>query len=127
MILPNVTFYVKIKIKKNCNSERCFKGTQQVLFNRFMIYREIRLLLLLYLFLCSACSSFQNQLANKCVYFIISRWMHQFPKLKISRNSLLLRFPIQFSPVATVISAKAFFLLIISLIFSSKVLLVIKR
>ena len=46
---------------------------------------------------------------------------------KISRSSLLLSLPIQLSPVATVISAKCFLCIIISLIRSSNVPFVIKR
>lgn len=44
-----------------------------------------------------------------------------------SLNSLLLSLPIQFSPVATVMSARCFFFWIISSIRSSNVFLVMKR
>lgn len=55
------------------------------------------------------------------------RCMQRLYGLNISSNSELLIFPIQFSPVATVISARSRFFLIISLIFSSNVLLQINR
>lgn len=47
--------------------------------------------------------------------------------VKMSLSSLLLNFPIQFSPDETVISASSFLSCIIALIRSSKVFLVMKR